>query len=208
MCGRYVITKSVTKTVGLVKSNIKVEDKDNYNAHPTQKLPIIKSYTNGKALENCDWGLVPSWAEGKKDFRPLINARLETLMEKVSFKKLIQTSRCVVVADGYYEWKREEKKKIPHYFTRTNSSLMFFAAIHQNNQFCIITREASNKIKEIHHREPLIVNEEQISNYLNIKKEGVDILQSIRPPDLKFNEVSKDVNKPINNDSSLIKSIT
>ena len=208
MCGRYVVTKPVAKTAGLVKTNIKVEDKDNYNAHPTQELPIIKSYTNGKALENCDWGLIPSWAEGKKDFRPLINARLETLMEKVSFKNLIQTSRCIVVADGYYEWKREKEEKIPHYFTRTDSSLMFFAAIHQNNQFCIITREASNKIKEIHHREPLIVNEEQISNYLNIKKEGVDILQSIRPPDLKFNEVSKDVNKPINNDSSLIKSIT
>ena len=208
MCGRYVVTKPVTKTVGLVKTNIKVEDRDNYNAHPTQKLPIIRSYTNGKALENCDWGLVPSWAEEKKDFRPLINARLETLMEKVSFKKLIQTSRCIVIADGYYEWKRQEKEKIPHYFTRTDSSLMFFAAIHQNNQFCIITKEASNKVKEIHHREPLIINEEQISNYLDIKKEGMDILQAISSPELKFHEVSKDVNKPINNDPSLIKSIT
>jgi putative SOS response-associated peptidase YedK len=208
MCGRYVVTKPVTKTASLVKTDIKVEDKDNYNAHPTQKLPIIKSYTNGKALENCDWGLVPSWAEGKKDFRPLINARLETLMEKVSFKKLIQTSRCIVVADGYYEWKRQEKEKIPHYFTRTDSSLIFFAALYQNNQFCIITREASNKVKEIHHREPLIVNEEQILNYLDIKKEGMDILQAINPPELKFHEVSKDVNKPINNDPSLIKSIT
>jgi putative SOS response-associated peptidase YedK len=206
MCGRYVVTKPVTKTTGLVKTNIKVEDRDNYNAHPTQKLPIIKSYTNGMALENCNWGLVPSWAERKKDFRPLINARLETLMEKVSFKKLIQTSRCIVIADGYYEWKRQEKEKIPHYFTRTDNSLIFFAALHQNNQFCIITREASNKIKEIHHREPLIINEEQISNYLDVKKEGMNILQAINSPELKFHEVSKDVNKPINNDSSLIKS--
>jgi putative SOS response-associated peptidase YedK len=200
MCGRYVVTKPVTKTAGLVKTNIKVEDRDNYNVHPTQKLPIIKSYTNGMALENCNW------AEGKKDFRPLINARLETLMEKVSFKKLIQTSRCIVIADGYYEWKRQEKEKIPHYFTRTDNSLIFFAALHQNNQFCIITREASNKIKEIHHREPLIINEEQISNYLDVKKEGMNILQAINSPELKFHEVSKDVNKPINNDSSLIKS--
>ena len=206
MCGRYVVTKPLTKTADLVKINIKVEDKNNYNAHPAQKLPIIKSYTNGKALESYDWGLVPSWAADKKDFRPLINARLETLMEKVSFKKLIQTSRCIVVADGYYEWRREEKDKIPHYFTRTDSSLIFFAAIHQNNQFCIITREATNKIKEIHHREPLIINEEQISNYLDVKKEGTDILKSIKAPELKFHEVSKDVNNPINNDSSLIKS--
>jgi len=205
MCGRYVVTKPITKTADIVKTTIKVEDKDNYNAHPTQKLPIIKSYTNGKTLENCDWGLIPSWAKDKKDFRPLINARLETLMEKVSFKKLIQTSRCLVVADGYYEWKRENKEKTPYYLTRSDSSLIFFAAIHRNNQFCIITREASDKVKEIHHREPLILNEEQISNYLDIKKEGTDILRSIKPPELKFHIVSKDVNKPINNDPSLIK---
>ena len=205
MCGRYVVTKPVTKTADLVKTTIKVEDRDNYNAHPTQKLPIIKSYTNGKALENYDWGLVPSWASDKKDFRPLINARVETLMEKVSFKKLIQTSRCLVVADGYYEWKRVNKEKTPYYFMKSDSSLMFFAGIHQNNQFCIITREATDKVKEIHHREPLILNKEQISNYLDVKKEGTDILKSIKPPELKFYVVSKDVNKPINNDSSLIK---
>ena len=204
MCGRYVVTKPVTKTIDLVKTNIKVEDKDNYNAHPTQKLPIIKSYTNGRALEICEWGLIPSWAKDKKDFRPLINARLETLVEKVSFKKLIQTSRCLVVADGYYEWKRENKEKTPYYFTKTDSSIMFFAGIHQNNQFCIITKEATNTVKEVHHREPLIINEEQILNYLNIKKEGMDILQNIKPPELKFHEINKDVNKPVNNDSSLI----
>ena len=205
MCGRYVVTKPVTKTADLVKTTIKDEDRDNYNAHPTQKLPIIKSYTNGKTLENYDWGLVPSWATDKKDFRPLINARMETLMEKVSFKKLIQTSRCLVVADGYYEWKRENKEKTPYYFTRSDNSLIFFAAIHQNNQFCIITREATDKIKEIHHREPLILNKDKISNYLDIKKEGTDILKSIKAPELKFHPISKNVNKPINNDSSLIK---
>ena len=204
MCGRYVITKPVIKTLNFVKANIKVEDKDNYNAHPGQKLPIIKSYSNGRALENYDWGLIPSWAKEKKDFRPLINARLETLMEKISFKKLIQTSRCLVTADGYYEWKRVNKEKTPYYFTKADSGLMFFAGIYQNNQFCIITREATDVVKNIHHREPLIVNDEQISNYLDIKKDGMNILRNIKPPELKFYEVSKDVNKPINNDSSLI----
>ena len=204
MCGRYVITKPITKTKDLVKTNIKVDDKDNYNAHPAQKLPIIKSYTNGKALENYEWGLFPSWAKEKKDFKPLINARLETLMEKISFKKLIQTSRCLIVADGYYEWQRENKEKNPYYFTKADNGLMFFAGIYQNNQFCIITKEASGIVKNIHHREPLIINDEQILNYLNIKKEGMNTLLSIKSPELKFHEVSKDVNKPINNDSSLI----
>ena len=88
MCGRFTIRKPVTKTVDIVKTNIKVEDNDNYNAHPTQKLPIIKSYTNGKALELCEWGLVPAWSKKLDKFSPLINARKETLMEKVTFKNL------------------------------------------------------------------------------------------------------------------------
>ena len=100
MCGRYKISKPVSKTVDLVKTNIKVEDTDNYNAHPSQKLPIIKSYTNGKALELCEWGLVPGWSKKLEKFSPLINARKETLMEKVTFKNLIQTSRCVVPQMG------------------------------------------------------------------------------------------------------------
>ena len=164
MCGRYVISKPVSKTVDLVKTNIKVEDSDNYNAHPSQKLPIIKSYTNGKALELCEWGLVPAWSKKLDKFSPLINARKETLMEKVTFKNLIQASRCVVPADGYYEWKREDKNKVPYYFTKDDDKIMFFAAIHQNNQFCIITREATEKISEIHHREPLIIHQSQINN--------------------------------------------
>ena len=207
MCGRYVITKPVSKTLDLVKTNIKVEDTDNFNAHPSQKLPVIKSYTNGKALENLEWGLIPSWAKDKKDFKPLINARVETLVEKISFKKLIQTSRCLVVADGYYEWKRVEKEKVPYFFQREDNDLMFFAGIFQDYKFCIITREASNEIKEIHSREPLIINKSQINNYLNIKKNGMEILNAIKAPKIKFHKITKDVNNPINNDPSLINPI-
>ena len=204
MCGRYKISKPVSKTIDIVKKNIKVEDNENYNAHPTQKLPIIKSYTNGKALELCEWGLVPAWSKKLEKFSPLINARKETLMEKVTFKNLIQTSRCLVLADGYYEWKREEKIKIPHYFTKEDDELMFLAAIHQNNQFCIITREATDEISKIHHREPLIINQSQINNFLNLKKDAMEVLNSINPPQLKFHEISKNVNNPVNNDPSLI----
>ena len=207
MCGRYVITKPNSKTIDIVKKNIKVDDTNNYNAHPSQNLPIIKSYSNGKTLESYEWGLIPSWSKKLNKFSPLINARVETLMEKVTFKNLIQTSRCVVPADGYYEWSRKDKIKIPFYFTREDKALMFFAAIYQNNRFCIITKEASSKICEIHHREPLIINLSQIANYLNIKKEASDILSSIKQPELKFYEISKDVNKPTINDPNLIKKI-
>ncbi len=207
MCGRYKICKPVSKTVDLVKTNIKVEDTDNYNAHPSQKLPVIRSYTNGKALELCEFGYTPNWSKKISKFSPLINARKETLMEKVTFKNLIQISRCVVPADGYYEWKREEKNKIPYYFTKEDDEIMFFAAIHQNNQFCIITREATEKISAIHHREPLIISQSQINNYLNTKKDAMEILNLIKPPRLKFHEISKEVNNPINNDLALIKPV-
>ena len=103
--------KPVSKTLNFVKKNIKVEDNNNYNAHPSQKLPIIKSYTNGKTLELYEWGLTPEWSKKIEKFSPLINARKETLLEKITFKNLIKTSRCIVVADGYYEWKREDKTK-------------------------------------------------------------------------------------------------
>jgi len=207
MCGRYKICKPVSKTVDIVKKNINVEDTDNYNAHPSQKLPIIKSYSNGKALESYEWGLVPAWSKKIEKFSPLINARKETLMEKVTFKNLIQTSRCVVVADGYYEWAKKEKGKVPYYFTKEDDEIMFFAAIHQNNQFCIITREARENINHIHHREPLIMKQSQINNYLNIKKDAIETLNAIKTPELKFHEISKNVNNPENNDPALIKPI-
>ena len=81
MCGRYVIKNPVTKTSKLVKSAIQVEDNENYNAHPYQKLPVIKKYKNGNTLEALKWGLIPGWAKDK-DFKALINARLETIDEK------------------------------------------------------------------------------------------------------------------------------
>ena len=84
---------------------------------------------------------------------------------------------------------------------------MFFAGIYQNNQFCIITREASEKISTIHHREPMIINQSQINNYLNVKKDALEIMNIVKQPSLKFHEISKDVNNPINNDPSLIKPI-
>ena len=156
MCGRYVITNPVSKTKKIVKSAIQVEDNENYNAHPYQKLPVIKKYINGNTLENLTWGIIPSWSK-KKDFKPLTNARLETIDEKISFKKLIKVSRCIAIADGFYEWKREDKIKTPFYFQRVDKKLIYFAAIFENKQFCLITEQASSNISEIHHRQPVIL---------------------------------------------------
>ena len=203
MCGRYVVTSPVSKTEKIIKSAIQVENIENYNAHPYQKLPVIKKYKNGNTLENLTWGLVPAWAKDK-DFKALINARLETIDKKVSFKKLIKDFRCVAVADGFYEWKRDEKEKIPHYFSREDKKTIFFAAIYEKDQFCLITEEASENIKDIHLRQPVILNQTDINRYLNLELSGSSFLKECKKPKLIFHKVSKDVNKPTNNIASLI----
>ena len=206
MCGRYVVKNSVTKTLNLVKTAIQIEDNENYNAHPFQKLPVIKKYKNGKTLENLKWGLIPQWAKDK-DFKALTNARLETIDEKVSFKKLIKNNRCVVVADGYYEWKRTEKDKTPYYFVRSDSNTIFFAAIFEGDQFCLITEEAKDNIKVIHHRQPVILYKTDLDQYLNTELNGSIFLNNRKVPGLKFHEVSRDVNRPTNNNAYLIQKI-
>ena len=206
MCGRFAITNPVSKTKKIVKTAIKVEDIENYNAHPTQNLPVVKKYTNGNTLELLKWGIIPSWSK-QKDFKPLINARLETIDEKISFKKHIKIHRCVVVADGFYEWKRDGKEKTPFYFMRNDKKMLYIAGIYENNQFCLITEQATENVKEIHHRQPVILNENHINNYLNLQIDGSNFLKEVSKPDLEFYKISKDVNKPTNNSVSLIQKL-
>ncbi len=206
MCGRYVVTNPVTKTRKLVKKAINVEDIENYNAHPYQSLPVIKKYRNGNALENLKWGIIPSWSK-KKEFKPLINARLETISEKITFKKLIQLKRCIVVADGFYEWKREGNNKIPYYFFRKDNRTIYIAAIYDNDEFCLITEKSNENVSLIHERQPVILNEIDIKNYLNLEINAPFFLKESKKTELNFYEISKDVNKPTNNNLSLIQKL-
>lgn len=206
MCGRYVITGPIERTKKIVKKTINIKDIQNYNAHPSQKLPVIKSYLNGKTLELLEWGIIPTWAK-KKEFRALINARIETINEKVSFKRLIKLHRCIVVADGFYEWKRQNSSKYPFYIYRNDKKTIFFAGIYQNNQFCLITEKASTKLSIIHERQPVIINKKDISAYLKIENNASDLLSKCERPELSYHEIGIDVNKPSNNNPILIQEI-
>ena len=187
MCGRYVVTNPVAKTAKIVKKAINVDNTENYNAHPQQNLPVLKKYINGNTLELLKWGIIPNWAK-KKDFRPLINARIETI-------------------NGFYEWKRENEVKIPHFFFSKDKKTIFFAGIYQDDQFCLITEKSDVNISKIHDRQPVIIDEKDIKSYLNIEFDAVNILNDRNRPNLEFYEISKDVNKPNNNDISLIQKI-
>ena len=143
----------------------------------------------------------------KNNIKALINARLETVDTKPSFKNLIKKSRCVVVANGFYEWQRSEKNKMPYYVYRKDNKVLYLAGIHQNNQFCLITEEASNHFKSIHIRQPVILNEDNIKPYLNILNNGAMFLKNRKKIELDFYLISKDVNRPSNNSKSLIQKI-
>jgi len=204
MCGRYSVQKKTLLVAnGLVKKNINVDlEQDNFNCAPGGKYPCIKSATNGKYLEMTVFGILPSWA--KPDFRRLHNARLEGIETKVSFKKLIVNSRAVIPITGFYEWAKEDDKKMPYYFNRTDDQDIFLAGIHDNGQFTIITREATEENSKVHHRQPVIISKSQINNYFNLNNNAVEFLNSVKAPELKFKKVSTDVNNPSKNDATLI----
>ncbi len=207
MCGRYSIQKKTLMAANsLVKKNINVDlEQDNFNCAPGGKYPCIKSATNGKYLEMTVFGILPSWA--KPDFRRLHNARLEGIETKVSFKKLIINSRAVIPISGFYEWKKENDKKFPHYFTRSDDQDIYACGIHENGQFTIITRSATSENAIVHHRQPVIISKTQINNYFNLNNNAVEFLNSVKAPELTFHQVSTDVNNPSKNDASLINPI-
>ena len=206
MCGRFAQTNIIKSTSDIVKSVIgKVDNIDNFNISPGQEAAVIKKYSNGRALELCSWSIFPSWAKDKEGFRTLHNTRLESLV-KPYFKRLISTNRLLIPCSYFYEWsKSEENKKVPYCFKLKNDSdIMYFAGVFENNQFSIITREADGENSKIHHRQPLIINKSKINDYLNLKNNAQEILQSINPPDLNFYQIGLEINNPKNNFKELI----
>ena len=106
-----------------------------------------------------------------------------------------------------YEWKREGENKIPYYFLREDKKIMYIAGIYENSQFCLVTEEANKNIVDIHHRQPVILNEVDVNRYLNIELNGSGFLKECKKPNLEFYEISKNVNKPTNNSISLIQRV-
>ena len=206
MCGRFAQTNIIKATSDIVKTVIgKVDSIDNFNISPGQEAAVIKKYSNGRALELGHWSIFPSWAKDKEGFRPLHNTRLESLV-KPYFKRLISTNRLLIPCSYFYEWsKSEENKKVPYSFKlKDDDDLMYFAGVFEKNQFSIITREADGENSKIHHRQPLIINKSKINDYLNLKNNAQEILQSIKPPDLNFYQIGLEINNPKNNFKELI----
>ena len=206
MCGRYVTTNAFSKSKHLVDNPDNVIDAENFNAYPTCILPVLLHRDKKFIIQNLTWGLVPKWAEGKEDFRPLNNARLESVDEKPSFKSLVKKYRCIIPADGYYEWQQTDQGKQPFFIKRSDGKQLYFGGLHQKNkehEFTILTQESEGDLKSIHHRMPLILDESQFNEFFDYELSVANLARE-QQVSLLFYQVSKRVNSTKKNENSLI----
>ena len=203
MCGRFAQTNIIKATSDIVKTVIgKVDNIDNFNISPGQEAAVIKKYSNGRALELAKFSIFPNWAHDLEGFRPLHNTRIESLTTKPYFKRLATENRLLIPCSFFFEWqKSEDNKKVPYCFKNKEDELMYFAGIFEKNMFSIITIESKNKI---HNRQPMIINKSKINDYLNLKNNAAEVLQSIKPPELDYYQIGPEINNPKNNFKELI----
>ena len=138
----------------------------NFNAAPTHKIPAVLALGEQILIASFSWGLVPSWSKDPAIGSRMINARSESVSEKPSFRSALSHRRCIVPADGWYEWRTAAGKKYPHYFSAADDSLLGFAGIYESWKdpagnvlwtVSILTQQALPEFAQIHDRMPVLV---------------------------------------------------
>lgn len=221
MCGRSSLTKTQKQIEERFNATFYSDDLlrynplPNFNVAPSHFHPII-TQQDSQRIQIYKWGLIPPWAKDPKIGFKMINARIETIMEKASFKSPISSQRCLVPIDGFYEWKKEGSSKIPYRIIPTNTEVVSLAGLYEEWKspqgesifsFTIITQEATQKIAEIHNRMPamLLPCQEELWLEPSIKaKEAISIIQPYPEEYIDYYEVSDRVNKVANNDKELL----
>lgn len=216
MCGRYHLTRikeEIEKMFG-----VEVEDDEElqtYNAAPSQNLPLVASNKPG-IIQRFKWGLIPSWSKDESIGFKMINARIETLKEKPSFKSLVDEKRCAVITDGYYEWQKlDNTNKQPWRICKKDQNLFAYAGLWTSwknpenkiiNTFTIITTEPHQTLATIHNRMPVMINPDVVNAWL-MNEIQLEQLQKemISSKDLIHYPVSKAVGNTRNNSAELLK---
>lgn len=216
MCGRYTVVADANALKDRFEADVTENYNKRFNAAPAQLLPVITSATPA-GFSFFYWGLVPNWSNNKSISHKLINARAETLLERVSFRSALQSRRCLVPADGFYEWKRINKKsKIPYRFILNEQEPFAFAGLWEEfeneekevvHTFTIITTEANSVVSPIHDRMPVILTRDSEKVWMNndaSEKEILEVLRPLEPELMGSYTVSSRVNNVANDDPSLI----
>lgn len=210
MCGRFSIisnSKDLEEHYNLVNSG---EFINSYNVTPSSIIPVIRLNDKERELANCQWGFIPSWSKDPK-IKP-INAKAETITEKPYFRAAFNNKRCLIPANGYYEWKGTRGNKQPYYFKLEDDRLFSFAGLWDHwqdetnsiNSCAIITTNANDLVKQIHHRMPVIINPDDYDEWL---LEGKKSLLKPFSGKMKCYPVSKAVNNPGHNGEKLIQPV-
>lgn len=187
MCGRYTLT--VSNRPELLKLGLQTADR--YNIAPQTDVLVLDEANVCRLML---WDYSPPWA---RESLHITNARSETLREKPSFR---DASRCVVLADGWYEWHRSGERKVPWYHHH-HGDLLYFAGIYHPSSGCaIVTRQAHENIAHVHHRQPVLLDSRAVRHWL----EGHDLFASAITRTVVCHPVSLAVNKPANDGPELI----
>ena len=217
MCGRFVNLNKIDKLNKIFEINKSenVENRISYNIAPSQSTIII---TNSKffKIEKANWGM-RFFDKKQNQEKNIINSRLETIQKKILFKESFEKRRCVIPANGYYEWSVKDNIKIPYFINIPDKEMIYFAGIWKYfnfkkssmKVFSIITKPANNLLKEIHDRMPVTLSAEESKDYLDHNNSDylTNNVQSILEEYFEFFKISKFVNNPINNSSECIKAI-
>ncbi len=217
MCGRYTIshsTEDILERFNVLKE--KFELAPNYNVAPSHTVPVIlsekvESDQPVRVMQLIRWGLVPFWVRDTRSHKPFINARVETVMEKPSFKSSLHKKRCIIPADGFYEWKTVEGKKQPIRIRLPGDQLFGMAGLYDDwtsvdgvtvRTCAIITVPGNEAMSEIHNRMPAILTAEGESVWLDPATKDAKILAQYLEPykgEIETYAVSPIVNSTKNN---------
>jgi len=217
VCGRFVrITPVSVLALKFKAEKVLSNLAPNYNIAPTQEVVIIND-EGVRQIVQCTWGFIPSWAKDPAIGYTMINARSETIARKRAFRSAFKKRRCLVIADGFYEWRTEGKKKFPMYIRLKTGECFGFAGLYNvwkspdGQQLCtctIITTEANDTVKPVHDRMPVILPRDKEDFWLDLINEDKEKLLSVLKPypaeEMIAFEVSTDVNSPQHNTPSNI----
>jgi len=215
VCGRYTLA---TDADALVEAfdlpGLTFEYFARYNIAPSQNAPVVAQDVRGRRIGLLTWGLVPSWMD--EPGPGFINARSESVQEKPSFREAFERRRCLVAADGFYEWKREGRDKVPHWLHSSGGGVISFAGIWEpwqrpgiepRHTFAILTAAANEEVRGIHDRMPVVVAERDRGLWLSRSSDLGEVSRLLRPaPAGTFigHPVSTRVNRPGEDDPGLI----
>lgn len=181
-----------------------------FNVAPSADV-LVAFQSEKPDLAAMHWGIVPHWARDKPGSRPMINARVETVWDKPSFKKLIRATRAIVPVNGFYEWHRDGEQKTPYYIKLADAGAMALAGIYQitrdgTMEFAVLTRESTGDMGAIHNRMPVTIHADDLEAWLALTDEPAirTLLASQDEPALELIKVSSYVNNAANEGSRCI----